>query len=301
VEQVGYAGVLAAIVGKLFQRARIILSTGDAVHALAKSCMNPLQAQAMGVMEFTALRMADAVIICGTPYHKELLESQGLRNVYWIPGGVDSSLFKPMDVGGLRAELGLVDKLTIGVVGSITLNRKHQFCYGWEVIEVVRRLRGLPVVGLIVGVGDGVAFLRQRAKEYGIEDQVIFTGWVEHDALPRYLNLMDVCISTQSNDLVGQVRITAKVPEYLACGRFIIASDVGGAKTFVRDSGLLVAYEGVKDERYVEAVASHVRKICDDRSILRSGLKGVDTAKKYFDYLVLRPELRRVIESLRSR
>ncbi len=301
VEQIGYAGILAALAGKLFHGARVILSTGDAVYAFAKSCMNTVQAQAMGAMESVALRMADAIVICGAPYHKELLESRGFRNLFWIPGGVDTSLFRPMDVHELRAKLGVADKLTIGVVGSINLNRRCEFCYGWEVVEVVRVLRGLPVVGVVVGVGDGVTFLRERARGYGIEDQIIFTGWIDHDALPQYVNLIDICLSTQSNDLVGQVRITAKVPEYLACGRYIIASDVGGARGFVRQSGLLVGYQGIKDQRYVESVASHVKRICNDRSILLSGLNGIETAKKYFDYSVLRPELRRVIESVASR
>jgi glycosyltransferase involved in cell wall biosynthesis len=204
-----------------------------------------------------------------------------------------------MDVGKLRTQLGLADKLTMGIVGSINLNRRYEFCYGWEVVEVVRLLKDLPVVGLVVGVGDGVAFLRQKARDYGVEERVIFTGWIDHGSLPRYVNLMDICLSTQSNDLVGQVRITAKVPEYLACGRYIIASDVGGAGRFVKDSGLLIPYRGVKDERYVAYVASHVRKIFGDRSILRAGLNGIATAKKYFDYAVLRPELQRVIESVR--
>ncbi len=300
VEQIGYAGILAALGGKLRHRARVILSTGDAVYAFAKSAMNVAQAQLMGAMEFVALRMADAIIICGALHHKQLLERRGFRNLFWIPGGVDTSLFKPMDVSELRAELGLADKLTIGVVGSINLNKKYEFCYGWEVVEVVRRFKGLPVVGLVVGIGDGVPFLRQKAREYGIEKQIVFRGWVDHDGLPRYLNLIDICVSTQSNDLVGQVRITAKIPEYLACGRYIIASDVGGAREFVRESGLLLECRGVKDDAYVESIASHVKRIYRDRSILLDGLNGIETARKYFDYSVLRPELRRVIDSVRG-
>jgi glycosyltransferase involved in cell wall biosynthesis len=299
VEGIGYAGILAALAGKLFHGSRIVLSTGDAAYAFAKSCMNMFKAQLVGAMEFMALRLADAIVVWG-PNHKELLEHQGFRNVFWIPGGVDTSRFRPLEVSHLRAEWGLGDALTIGVVGSINLNRKYQFCYGWEVVEVLRLVKGLPVVGVIVGVGSGVPFLKQKMMEYGVDGRLIFVGWVDHDVLPQYINLMDVCISTQSNDLVGQVRITAKVPEYLACGRYIIASDVGGARTFVKDSGLLLPYEGVKDHRYVEAIASHVKEICQDRSVLQSGHKGIDTAKRYFDYSVLRPELRKVLEFVQS-
>ena len=297
VEGMGYAGILAAITGKLLCGSRFIISTGDAAYAFAKSCMNVLKAQLVGVMEFTALHLANAIIVWG-PYHKEILERRGFRNVSWVPGGVDTSRFKPLDVSRLRTELGLKDRLTIGVVGSINLNRKHQFCYGWEVVEVLRLVKGLPVAGVIVGVGDGVPFLQQKAHEYGVEGQLVLAGWVDHDVLPQYVNLIDVCISTQSNDLVGQVRITAKVPEYLACGRFIIASDVGGARSFVNESGLLLEYDGVRDQRYVEAIAGHLKRILEDRTVLEVGRKGVETAKQYFEYSVLRPEIRRIVESL---
>jgi glycosyltransferase involved in cell wall biosynthesis len=300
VEGIGYAGILPVVLEKALSRTRFLVSTGDAAYAFARSCMNIVKAQFVGAMEFVALRTADAVIVWG-PYHKELLEERGFRNVFWIPGGVDTSLFRPLDVRALRNRLSIGPRITIGVVGSINFNRKHSFCYGWEVIEALRLLRGQPVVGLIIGVGDGIPFLKLKAREYGVEDQVIFTGWVDHHLLPQYINLIDVCISTQSNDLVGRVRITAKVPEYLACGRYIIASDVGGARTFVKDCGLLLPYSGVKDSRYVKAIAHHVSRICDDRSVLEVGKRGVEVAKRHFDYPVLRLELEKAIRFVQTK
>lgn len=297
VEGVAYAGVLAALAGRVLHGSRIVLSTGDAAYALAKSFMNPFKAHLMGVIEFTALRMANVIIAKGQ-YHKELLEHRGFRNVFWIPDGVDASSFKPLDVRVIRGRLGLDKKLTIGVVGSLVLNRKHQFCYGWEIVEVLRLLKDLPVVGIIVGEGDGVPFLKTKATEYGIADRLVFTGWIDHDLLPKYVNMIDICVSTQSNDLVGQVRTTAKLPEYLACGRYVIASDVGGAKTFVAGSGMLLPYEGIKDIQYVEELAGSVRRLCADRSLLQIGENGVETAKRYFDYSVLRHSLAGVVESL---
>ncbi len=297
VEGMGYSGILAALGGKLQCRSKMILSTGDAVYAFARSTMSMVKAQAMRAMETAALALSDAIIVWG-PYHQELLKQQGHANVFWIPGGVDCSVFRPMEAARLRKDLGLHDSLTIGVVGSINFSRRYEFCYGWEIIETLRHFRGQPVMGMIVGVGDGLPFLRERVRQYDVDDQVIFTGWVDHEKLPEYINAIDVCVSTQSNDLVGQVRITAKVPEYLACGRYIIASDVGGAREFVRESGVLLPYEGVKHEGYIEALVEHTKRILADRSILRVGLKGVQTAKQYFDYTILRPRLREVINFL---
>jgi len=295
VEGIGFTGILAGLFARLVCGSRMILSTGDAAYAFARACMSAGRAMVVGVLEWAALHASDAIVVWG-PFHKQLLEKRGFRNVFWIPGGVDTRLFRPLDATALRAQLGIDGCLTIGVVGSINLNQRNGFCYGWEVVEVVNRLKHLPVAGIVVGPGDGIAYLQQRAREYGIEDRIICTGWIDHDALPAYVNAIDICVSTQSNDLVGQVRITAKVPEYLACGRFIIATAVGGAQEFVKDCGLLLPSRGVKDDEYVDALARAVAVVVDDRNRLLVGRNGVDVALRHFDYGVLRPKLREVLE-----
>lgn len=299
VEKMGYAGVAAALVAKALRGSKMILSNGDAVYAFAKSHYSRPKALLMGLMEWTAQKAADAIIAWGF-FLKALLERQGYENVFWIPGGVDTLLFRPMDVSELRRQMGLDGVLTVGVVGTISWNRKRRFCYGLEVLEALKLLRNQPVCGIIVGTGDGLPTLKQKANEYGIADKVLFTGWIDHNVLPQYVNLIDVCLSTQSNDLVGQVRITAKVPEYLACGRYIIATDVGGAREFVRDAGYLIPCSGLAEKDYITKVADHLSTIMKNPAILRRGLKGVEIARQYFEYSVLRPRLKEVVDKVSS-
>jgi glycosyltransferase involved in cell wall biosynthesis len=192
--------------------------------------------------------------------------------------------------------MGLNGALTIGVVGSIAWNRKQAFCYGWEVIEILNILRNLPIRGVIIGSGDGLALLAQQAKAYGITDKVVLTGWIDHDVMPQYINLLDVCLCTQSNDLVGRVRLTAKLPEYLACGRYIIATDVGNMRDFVQHAGVAIPSAGLHDQGYIKQVADHLTMLWERREMLEKGLNGVDIARKYFDYSVLRPQVKQVID-----
>jgi len=295
VEGIGFSGIFAGVFARLFCGSRMILSTGDAAYAFAKACMGFAAAQVVGLIEWIGLRTASAIVVWG-PFHKEWLEARGFRNVFWIPGGVDTGRFRPMDASALREQLGLGGFLTVGVVGSINLNRREQSCYGWEVVEVVHRLKDLPVAGLVVGPGSGVPFLQARARELGVADRIVFTGWVDHDALPEYVNAIDVCVSTQSNDLVGQVRITAKVPEYMSCGRFIVATAVGGAQPFVQSCGVLLASDGVTDPRYVDGIVEVVRDALDNPDRLLAGRNGIELAKRHFDYTILRTELQRVLE-----
>src|SRR5207248_1271602 len=116
-----------------------------------------------------------------------------------------------------------------------------------------------------------------------------------HEDLPEYVNAIDVCLSTQSDDLVGAVRITAKVPEYLACGRYIIASDVGGARDFVGTAGQLIPIDALSGGEYTQRVALHVRELLAHPQLLDKGRNGVEIARQHFDYAVLRPRLSSVL------
>jgi glycosyltransferase involved in cell wall biosynthesis len=297
IEGFGYAGVIAALLAKAVGRARIVLSTGDLVAAFARTHFSPPKAALAGALEHIAQHAADRLIVYA-PFHRQLLEGEGYKRIEWIPNGVDMSAFRPVDVTALRRRLGVDGRLTIGVVGSINWNPQLNFCYGRDVLDVVRHLKDLPVSGIVVGTGNGLPMLRELAREYGIEDRILLTGWVLQEELPSYINAIDVCLSTQSDDVVGAVRITAKVPEYLACGRYIVASDVGGNREFIGDSGKLLPITVLADGDYAVRVADHVRELFARPELLQHGMRGVDVARRLFDYSILRPRLSAALTSL---
>ncbi len=297
VEGFGYAGILAALLAKVVGCSRIVMSTGDLVAAYARVHFNAPKALLAGALEQIAQKTADRLIVYG-PLHRQLLERDGYSRIEWIPNGVDMSEFRPVDATALRRRLGVDGRLTIGVVGSIRWNPQIGFCYGRDVLDVVRHLKDLPVSGIVVGTGDGLPMLRALAREYGIEDRIVLTDWVLQEELPLYVNAMDVCLSTQSDDVVGAVRITAKVPEYLACGRYIVASDVGSSRDFIGESGKLLPITVLTDDDYARRVADHVRELLERPELLKHGMRGVDVARRHFDYAILRPRLSAALTSL---
>src|SRR6185295_17446502 len=105
-----------------------------------------------------------------------------------------------------------------------------------------------------------------------IENRITFLDYVPYDQLPRYLNLIDVCLSTQTNDVVGRVRTTGKLPLYMAAGRYVLASRVGEA-SLVLNEDMLVEYEGVKDTAYPQRLADRVSALLDNPQRLESGLR----------------------------
>ena len=244
-----FSGVIAAGVYRLVSRCRVVVDTGDAIYELSKSTGNR---GAVGLwltklLERYSLASSDRVVVRSHP-HQELLARQGILASV-VPDGFDAAQFFPREEAGLRRELGLDGCTVIGLVGSLVWSPRWQMCYGSELVEVIGRLRHLPVKGLIVGDGSGVAELQKQISAQGLEDRILFAGRLPYDQLPRYLNLMDICLSTQTNDAAGQVRTTGKLPLYLACGRFVLASEVGEAAR-VLPPAMLVPYHGTKDDQY---------------------------------------------------
>jgi glycosyltransferase involved in cell wall biosynthesis len=290
-----YSGVVPAALYKVIARNVLIIDTGDCISALARSMGNrgPLGVWLTDRLESISFRSADCVVVRGS-FHRDLLhENQICAEL--IPDGVDARQFAPRDVSELRRQNGLDDVLTVGLVGTSIWSEKLQMCYGWELVETIRLLTDKPVKGIFIGDGSGIARLKLRCREYGIEDRVLFLGFVPYQRLPLHINMIDVCLSTQTNDIVGKVRTTGKLPLYLASGRYILASKVGEA-ALVLDNEMLVEYQGVKDSSYPSKLAERICGLLDRRGAFQPSARNVALAREQFDYSVLSERVAAVIE-----
>lgn len=69
--------------------------------------------------------------------------------------------------------------------------------------------------------------LQTLAPELGIQDLVTFTGWVQgQDKVKQYPQSMDICIAPEPSDPYNQCSTAAKVMEYMAAGKPIVAFDI---------------------------------------------------------------------------
>ena len=293
----GYSGVMAAGLYRLISRSRMIVDTGDAIHALSESVSERgrLGRLLTKWLERFGLAISDRVVVRSRP-HQEMLAEQGI-DAAAIPDAVDIEQFSPRDETGLRRKYGLEGAVVIGVMGSLIWNPRWQMCYGWELIELVRLLKDKPVKGFIIGDGSGLAHLKAQCAAAGIEDRIVFAGRVPYAELPRFINLMDICLSTQTNDVPGRVRTTGKLPIYLACGRFVLSSDVGeAARVLPRE--MLVAYNGTKDLEYPTRLAQRIEPMLGHPEIWQRPGRSVAIAEEHFDYKVVAEKLRQVIDGV---
>lgn len=313
------AGVLAAGVFRQATGTPFVLDTGDAVVALGRALgRGPVGMWATRALEAYALRTAAGVVVRGT-YHRELLAQWGVPAIV-IPDGVEVDRFVPSEVGRVRTPVSEEESiltlgpgrgqdrdqhrpLTIGLVGSSVWVPARQTCYGWELVELVRLLRGRlprPVRGVFVGNGSGLAVLRRRAAECGVADAIEFAGRLPYTDLPARLGGFDICLSTQTNDIIGNVRTTGKLPLYLAAGRFVLASAVGEAARLLPPA-MLVPFAGVTDAGYPAKLADRVQ------SLVRTGVdfahrpECVRIAREHFEYDRLAPRVADAISAVIGR
>jgi glycosyltransferase involved in cell wall biosynthesis len=190
------------------------------------------------------------------------------------------------------------------VVGNCVWSPVRQTCYGWELVELIRLLRDrLPagaVRGVLIGDGSGIAVLRRRCGEYGIASLVEFGGRVPYKELPAWLRRFDICLSTQTNDVIGRVRTTGKLPLYLAAGRFVLASRVGEAARILPPQ-MLVEYNGGVDLEYPARLADRVVELIGAGTDFGHRPECAALARAHFDYDQLAPRVARVIREAIAR
>lgn len=153
------------------------------------------------------------------------------HSVHVVANGVDVRRFRP------RAG-GATGRFVVGFVGTLK---------PWHGLETLveafpRLLAAVPHAELlIVGEGPERSRLTSAVVAGGIEARVTFTGAVPHDAVPRWLQRMDVAVAPYP-DLHDFYFFPLKLVEYMASGLAVVASRVGQVATIVEHgrTGLLV-------------------------------------------------------------
>lgn len=233
-------------------------------------------------LERASWRRADALTVRGEGFLEVLRELGVERRAVVVPDGVDLDRFAPRHPAPARRRLGLAAAdVAVGVVGSIVWAAGPRTAYGWELVEALPRLPA-HVKAVVVGEGSGLARLRQRASQLGVAGRLLTPGAVAHADVPSVLAALDAVVWTQTPDLVGRCRTTMKLPEYLACGKFVIASDVGEARRSVDGNGVRIPYAGGRDPAYVEGVATAVEEVAADPAAAHErGLVGRRLAERF--------------------
>jgi glycosyltransferase involved in cell wall biosynthesis len=162
----------------------------------------------------------------------------GRTDIRYQPNSVDAHFFQPGPVdASLRDALGITDEAVLGFVGELRFKKGTQF-----LLEALRQVREVhPARLLLVGGmrGEDRAYLRRylRKNPHLRPDIQLIDYLHDREQLRAYYNLMDIVLSPSLWDGMPN-----SVLEAMACGRLVLASDVGGIRDIITPgaTGLLI-------------------------------------------------------------
>ncbi|MCK8060558.1 MULTISPECIES: glycosyltransferase family 4 protein [unclassified Fusibacter] len=176
----------------------------------------------------------------------------GTDRCTYIPNGIDLSLVKP-------------EKSRETFLNEYDIDTNHTICgiaarihpvKGIDMlIDIAAKFKGQPVQFVIAGIGhpEYVNTLKERVRNYGMEEQVHFIGFV--DTIYDFYQAIDINLLSSYSEGVSY-----SVMEGGALGRPVVCTAVSGMKTLIEDEvdGLMVPI-GDKD-----AFAMRLKRLVED-------------------------------------
>lgn len=261
-------GAFPPLVAKVVGVPLVVEVNGILVDEHESTDERPWLSRVILAIERVTFRFADRFVAV-TPAIAEYIHRRydvPKNRITYVPNGANVDLFSPQGKDECKDELGLEsDASFVCFVGNLA---------PWQGVEYLLRsapsvLSAVPDAKLLV-VGDGVRRdeLEELSAELDLEDDVLFTGEVPYETVPRYVNASDVCVVYKTPMKSGYSPL--KLFEYMACGRPVVASDTKGFEILEeRSAGLLVRPEDSS------ALARTITELlCDDAMRERMGENG---------------------------
>jgi len=173
---------------------------------------------------------ADTIRV-GTNYEKEKLSrilNVSEHKISVIPVNSDISRFRGIDADPIREDY-LGTKFNKMLLFTGRLVKQKDIPTLLKALGLVLRRRPSTLL-LIVGSGAEEASLRGLAKDLGVENNVVFTGSIEHKRIPEFVSACDVY--TISSIFEGTC---IAMVEAMAAGKPVVATGFAGARDLIID------------------------------------------------------------------
>ncbi|MFC4262694.1 glycosyltransferase family 4 protein [Ferruginibacter yonginensis] len=215
----------------LLSKSKIIVRETQALH---------LKTTFENVALKVAMKLADKIVFLSNDYMKQVSIHFGKKfkasKCSVIPNGIDLNKFAPLASNN-------VTQISIGMQSRIVAIKDHS-----TLIAAFKQLKEkLPEHHLklyLAGDGEKKISLEEETKKLHLQNDVIFEGMLNENALVYFLQKLDVYVHAS----FGETMSTA-IMQAMACGKAIVASDVDGINNMITNQkdGLLVPVNQVNE------------------------------------------------------
>ncbi|MDH3365697.1 MAG: glycosyltransferase [Thermoplasmata archaeon] len=212
------------------------------------------------------LRRPDIVIFPSKPIEKEVL-GKNVKPVAHevIPTGVDCAAFSPGNRDpSLLARYGLDGKRVILHVGRLSMEKRLDV-----ILEAMTELKeeDSDLRLLVVGSGPAEEHYRSLARELGISDEVVFTGFVSDDSLARAYASCDILALASTFETQGLV-----ILEAMASGTPVAGMECRAIPEFVKEGHNGSLFDA-------ESCADGIRRCLEGAEAFRPN--AIETSRQY--------------------
>ncbi|WP_308446335.1 glycosyltransferase [Aromatoleum toluolicum] len=213
-----------------------------------------------------------------------------------VPMGVDLAAVRALDLVP-SDDARLADRPVLVYLGTLDPVRQIEVLF-----EMLARVRREGSDALLVLIGDTHdkayrAWLMAKAREAGIEEHVLWTGWLSMNEAWRYVLAGRVGLSPIPRGYLLDAGSPTKVPEYLSLGIPVVCNDNPDQQIAIETSGagLCVPYTG-------EDFARAVLKLLNEDDAVRS--RRINAGYRYIssnrDYQIIARDIADVYRNLSS-
>ena len=205
-----------------------------------------LKRKVVEFLEKTSAKLADSVIVISKAIEDELIHlgipEKKINLIYYA---IDTNIFKK----NLKKRKEIREYYGIGsndiVISYVArLSKSNAPTRMWSAEMLLKTFASIspshPCVKIMfVGGGDGVKYLKNMCKDYGIEEHVIFVGFVPHEKVPEYLSASDIFWFVMGYPIPTY---GLALQEAMSCENIVIANDSGAMREVIIDryNGFLV-------------------------------------------------------------
>ncbi len=184
------------------------------------------------------------------------------EKIHVVKERVDLDLFYPIDEEP--------SEKVVGFIGRFITSKGIEY-----LMRAIQKVRDCvsDVRCFLVGNGPDMPRIKYLVRDLGINENVKFFGIIDHKKIPEFYRKINILALPSLVE--GQPRV---ILEAMACGKPVIASNVGAVSSLVKHgyNGFLV------EPGNVEQLVNYIKKILLDKNLAKSlGKKGRIVASQY--------------------
>lgn len=211
------------------------------------------------------------------------------ENFTVINPGVDTDRFIPGPRSGVLEERhNLKGKKVILTVARLVERKGHDMVLE-ALVDVAREISDIAYI--IAGTGPDEKKLKRLSERLGLEDKVIFAGFVTDGQLPAYYQTADLYVmpNRKTEGVLEAIEgFGISFIEASACGKAVIGGKSGGVTDSIADGETGILVEPLDKK----SIACAIIKLLQDGELARKmGENGRIRAEKYFRWECLSKKL----------